>query len=121
MRLPIFMAPTIEEKLSSIRTSDEASLATSVPFSPIAMPIFADLRAGASFIPSPVIATISLFDFNAFTIFNFCSGTTRAKTLTFLIFSHNSFSFIVFNSIPVIHSSGFFKPISEAIFLAVTG
>lgn len=35
----------------------EAYFATSVPAIPIAKPISAFLRAGASFVPSPVIAT----------------------------------------------------------------
>jgi hypothetical protein len=48
------MALTIEEKLSSKRTKAADSLATSVPRPPIAMPILAALRAGASFTPSPV-------------------------------------------------------------------
>ncbi len=102
MRRPILTAPTIDEKLSSISTSDEASRATSVPFSPIAIPILAAFRAGASFTPSPVMATISLFRFNAFTIFSFCSGITRAKTFTSLIRSLSSSSLICCKSAPVI-------------------
>ena len=45
-------------KLSSARTITEASLATSVPAIPIAIPIWAYFKAGASLTPSPVIATI---------------------------------------------------------------
>jgi len=44
------------EKLSSARIISEASLATSVPEIPMAIPILAYLRAGASLTPSPVIA-----------------------------------------------------------------
>ncbi|KAJ0060633.1 hypothetical protein NL108_016611 [Boleophthalmus pectinirostris] len=43
----------MEEKLSSARTISEADLATAVP-EPMAMPISAFFRAGASFTPSPV-------------------------------------------------------------------
>ena len=54
---PHFMAVTMEQKLSSRRMIPEASLATYVPAIPIAKPISAFLRAGASLVPSPVIAT----------------------------------------------------------------
>jgi hypothetical protein len=54
---PHFMAVTIELKLSSNKMIPEAYLATSVPAIPMAKPISAFLRAGASFVPSPVIAT----------------------------------------------------------------
>jgi len=49
---------TIVEKLSSARTMSLASLATSVPVIPMATPMSASFRAGASFTPSPVIATM---------------------------------------------------------------
>ena len=55
---PSRMAPTIVAKLSSARIMSAASLATSVPVMPIATPMSAALSAGASFTPSPVIATI---------------------------------------------------------------
>ena len=54
---PHFMAVTIEAKLSSKRMIPEAYLATSVPAIPIAKPISAFFKAGASLVPSPVIAT----------------------------------------------------------------
>jgi hypothetical protein len=57
MFLPHFIAVTIELKLSSRRMIPDAYLATYVPAIPIANPISAFLRAGASFVPSPVIAT----------------------------------------------------------------
>ena len=82
MRRPIRTAPTIEEKSSSVSTSAAASRATSVPRSPIAMPMSAALSAGASFTPSPVIATTSPRALSARTMRSFCSGTTRAKTFT---------------------------------------
>ena len=45
------------EKLSSVKIMSPASLQTSVPTRPIAMPMSAHLRATASFVPSPVIPT----------------------------------------------------------------
>ena len=59
----------------------EALLATSVPVIPIEIPISAIFKLGASFTPSPVIATILSFSFKALTIFTLCSGETRAKIL----------------------------------------
>ena len=56
---PSFEAITMVEKLSSSRIMSEASLDTSVPVIPIAIPMSALFRAGASLTPSPVIATIS--------------------------------------------------------------
>ena len=43
----------------------------------------AAFRAGASLIPSPVMATTSPLFFRAFTSISFCSGTTLANTFTF--------------------------------------
>lgn len=45
-------------KLSSARIISLASLATSVPDIPMAIPILAYFKAGASLTPSPVIAAI---------------------------------------------------------------
>ena len=45
-------------KLSSVRIITAASFETSVPVMPIATPMSAFLSAGASFTPSPVIATM---------------------------------------------------------------
>ncbi len=55
--LPQSTALTLELKLSSIRMMAAAYLATSVPLTPIAKPTSAFLKAGASFVPSPVTAT----------------------------------------------------------------
>ena len=82
MRRPRRTAATIDEKSSSSSTSAAASRATSVPRPPMAMPMWAALRAGASLTPSPVMATTSRLALSAFTIRSFCSGTTRAKTST---------------------------------------
>lgn len=48
----------IEAKLSSRRMISEAPLAISVPVIPIEKPTFAFDKAGASFVPSPVTATL---------------------------------------------------------------
>ena len=55
-----------------------ASFDTSVPVMPIAMPMSAVFSAGASFTPSPVIATIAPSRCSALTIRSLCSGLTRA-------------------------------------------
>lgn len=54
------MAVTMDAKLSSVRTMSDASLATSLPLCPIAMPISACLSAGESFTPSPVMTQNAL-------------------------------------------------------------
>ena len=58
---PSLTALTIVAKLSSVIIISDAPLATSVPFPPIAQPISAVFKAGASFTPSPVMATILPF------------------------------------------------------------
>ena len=57
MFLPCFTASTIVTKLSSSKIMSAAFFATSVPPFPIAIPMSAFFNAGASFTPSPVIAT----------------------------------------------------------------
>ncbi len=54
---PSSTAASMVAKLSSVSTMSAASLATSVPSLPMATPMSACLRAGASFTPSPVMAT----------------------------------------------------------------
>ncbi len=76
--LPSSTATTIVAKLSSARTILDAPLATSVPVIPIPIPISAAFNAGASFTPSPVIATTFPCFFQAFTILTLCSGDTLA-------------------------------------------
>ena len=61
---------TIDEKLSSIIIMSDASCATAVPAIPIDKPTSASLRAGASFVPSPVTATTSPIAFKHLTIVN---------------------------------------------------
>ena len=69
-------------KLSSASTMAAASLAASVPFLPMATPTSARFRAGASFTPSPVMATTSPLACRACTRRSLCSGLARAKTST---------------------------------------
>ena len=54
---PSSTAATIVAKLSSASTMSAACFETSVPVMPIATPMSAVFSAGASFTPSPVIAT----------------------------------------------------------------
>ena len=56
---PSSMELTMLAKLSSSRIMSAADFATSVPASPMVMPISADFNAGALLTPSPVTATIS--------------------------------------------------------------
>lgn len=79
MPLPSSIALSIVEKSSSVRIISAASFATSVPRRPIDIPISALFNAGASFTPSPVIATTSPFDWSARMIFILWSGLVRAK------------------------------------------
>ena len=88
------------EKLLSKSTISLESFATSVP-APTAMPISAFFNAGASFIPSPVIATISPFDLNAFNILTLWPGLTLAKISVYTTLSFNSSSVISSNSFPI--------------------
>ena len=59
--LPFATALIIVAKLSSVKIMAAASLETSVPAFPIAIPMSAFFKAGASFTPSPVIAVMCLF------------------------------------------------------------
>ena len=79
-------------------------------------------RAGASFTPSPVIATISWLTFNASTILTLCSGETRAKTPVSMTSRCRVASSICSNSGPAITRwPGSSKSISSAIAWAVLG
>ena len=79
---PSSTAPSIVAKLSSVSSMSAAWRATSVPPAPMAMPMSACLRAGASLTPSPVIATTSPLAWRACTSCNFWAGVTRANTST---------------------------------------
>mmetsp|Transcript_8199 Transcript_8199/g.20311 ORF Transcript_8199/g.20311 Transcript_8199/m.20311 type:complete len:287 (-) Transcript_8199:1623-2483(-) len=80
MDRPSSMAETIVAKLSSARIMSAASLATSVPEIPMAIPIEACLRAGASLTPSPVMAGTSPHDRRIFTSNCLSRGSVREKT-----------------------------------------
>ena len=99
---------------------EEASRATSVPRPPMAMPICAAFSDGASFTPSPVMATISPFAFSAVTIRSFCSGMIRANTVTVRTRSANCLSSIFERSVPVRISSAS-RPAWRAMARAVAG
>ena len=78
-------ALTIELKLSSVSIMSLASLATSVPWIPMAKPTSAFLSAGPSLVPSPVTATTSLFGLSLEMIMCLTSmylswGEERART-----------------------------------------
>ena len=76
-RLSLIAAET-SVSLLFIRTISAASIAISVP-APIAIPTSARVSAGASFIPSPTIATLPrLFNFRI--VSSFPSGRTPAIT-----------------------------------------
>lgn len=88
--LPHLTAFTIDAKLSSSIIISAAYLATSVPLIPIAKPTLAFLRAGASFVPSPVTATTSLHYFSPVTIRYLSYGRERAIILSDLIILLNA-------------------------------
>ena len=98
---PCRTAATMVEKLSSVRIISAAPLATSVPETPIAQPMSAALRAGASLMPSPVMATTAPRDWNALTIRTLCSGETRANTVYSKIWRLSSFWLIASSWAPV--------------------
>jgi hypothetical protein len=78
MARPSSTAATIEEKSSSVSVIAAASRATSVPVRPIATPMSAFFSAGASFTPSPVIATTCPSAWRAVTMRSLSAGETRA-------------------------------------------
>mmetsp|Transcript_88069 Transcript_88069/g.179922 ORF Transcript_88069/g.179922 Transcript_88069/m.179922 type:complete len:259 (-) Transcript_88069:2420-3196(-) len=83
IRRPSSTPRTMEAKLSSSRIMSAASRATLVPTMPMATPISAFFRAGASLTPSPVTATISFSSFwNLLTISSFWMGDVRANTIS---------------------------------------
>ncbi len=77
---PSRTARAMVAKLSSVSTRSAASRAASVPRRPIATPMSAALSAGASFTPSPVMATSSPSACSARTSRSLCSGLARAMT-----------------------------------------
>lgn len=83
--LPYLTAVKILLKLSSKRIIPAASFATYVPAIPIANPISAFFKAGASLVPSPVIATTFPSCFNPVAIINLSSGEDLARTRSSLV------------------------------------
>ena len=79
--LPYLTAVIILPKLSSNRMIPAAYFATYVPAIPMANPISAFFRAGASFVPSPVIATTFPICFSPVAKITLSSGDDLAKTL----------------------------------------
>ena len=119
---PCSMAATIVAKLSSSSTRSAASRATSVPESPIAMPMFASWSAGASLTPSPVMATTCPRLRNARAIFNFSSGETRLTTIPSLSINAPRTSSSCGSSLPSITRPSLINnPTSRAIARAVAG
>ena len=117
---PSFTAVTIVEKLSSTNIISDTLFDTSVPAIPIPTPMLALFNAGASFTPSPVIATTLLFCFQAFTIASLFIGLTLAYTVYLFTFFINSSSLISSISVPSIASLSVSNiPISLAIEVAV--
>ena len=80
MPRPQCTALTMVAKESSSITISLASLDTSVPAMPMAMPTSAFLMAGASLMPSPVTATTLPWAFRAFTTRILITGVLRAIT-----------------------------------------
>mmetsp|Transcript_37067 Transcript_37067/g.106076 ORF Transcript_37067/g.106076 Transcript_37067/m.106076 type:complete len:292 (-) Transcript_37067:239-1114(-) len=80
MALPSSTAATMVEKVSSANTMSLDSFATSVPVTPMATPMSASFRAGASLTPSPVMATTQSRRLSIFTICCLCRGSVRENT-----------------------------------------
>jgi hypothetical protein len=80
---PHMMALTIEEKLSSIKTMEEASHTTLVPEIPIERPISAAARVGASLVPSLVTTTISPISLSYVTRIHWSSRLDLTRTFRF--------------------------------------
>jgi len=108
MARPSWIAATIVAKLLSVSTRSAASFATSVPEF-MAIPASLRFNAGASSIPSPVIATTAPFRCKTSPILNLCSGETRS----------NSASLNCSRSAPVIDGPGMI-PSSFALATAVS-
>ena len=122
---PCATASAIEVNESFFSIILAVSFATCVPRNPIAIPTSAFFKAGASFTPSPVIATILPAFWKISAISNFCFGVVRANTAVdrILFFQSLVSDFISGKSIPVITfpSSSSTKPTFFAIFKAVLG
>ncbi len=96
---PHFIAVTIDLKLSSNKIIPEAYLATYVPVIPIAKPISAFFRAGASLVPSPVMATTWWSCLRPVAIRYLSLGDDLAKTFNW------SATFLKFYKFPTVYFS----------------
>ena len=121
MRRPWRMAATIWAKLSCSSTSAAASRATSVPRSPMAMPTCAALSAGASFTPSPVMATTAPSSRSSRTRRSLCAGLRRAHMSTWCRRARRALSSRPCSSSPVITSGRSDRPTWRAMARAVAG
>ena len=119
--LPRRTASVIDTKLSSVIIMSPASLHTSVP-DPIEKPTSAAFKAGASFVPSPVIPTQSPSSCANRTILSFVLGVALAITLICGNFSFASSSDNASKSIAdiAISVSSLISPASFAIAFAVS-
>ena len=77
--LEIFIAVTTLDGLSSIITTSAASIAASEPRPPIAIPMSALVKTGASLMPSPANITLPLeFVISSSNLFTLSSGKSSA-------------------------------------------
>ena len=122
MPRPSSTARTMLAKLSSVSTMSAASFDTSVPVMPMATPMLAVLSAGASLMPSPVIATTWPLRCSASTMRSLCSGSTRANTRTSSTTASSAASSMRRRSAPVTtRAPGSRMSSSRAIACAVAG
>ena len=117
---PLATALMMVAKLSSVRIMAAASLETSVPVIPMATPMSAFLRAGASLTPSPVMAVMDPRLCHASTMRILFSGDTLAYTEILVISLSSSSSVMASSSRPVMAMSPSSKiPICFAMAVAV--
>jgi hypothetical protein len=93
MEYDVFARTSPEHKLRLVRALQAKGVI-------VAMPTSAFFSAGASFTPSPVIATITPFACNALTKRSLCSGLVRAKTSYSITAVSISISVICSKSLP---------------------
>jgi hypothetical protein len=108
-------------KLSSVSTMSAASRATAVPERPIATPIEAARRAGASLTPSPVTATTSSSACRIRTMRSLSCGETRAATPLLRSRAASTWSSMSSISAPVTGSMPVPSPRRDAMDAAVAG
>ena len=108
------MAVGTSNKSLLIKTISADSIATSVPL-PMAIPISAWAKAGASFIPSPTMATNLFSSWSFLTSLDLSCGKTSAKTLS--IPTWEAIALAVFSLSPVIIATSI--PISWSFLIAL--